>query len=349
MSRGRFGKAQISTNKREVREHLYNDAFAILGSKPHLRMLILPGRAPAEEINCIRTRFTRPAIVAVDVDRIAVEAARAARVTEALHGHLHRVDFANQTFDFADLDFCGTVFGKNGDGAAGIERVAALTTKVMCVFVSNGSDGGSTAAEARARVEESSIGRERAVCDETSTVEERAKLPKREKRVRTVETSDSYERAIPREPPNEAEQASVRETPNSRERVEDEETTERAERAATQKTSDRVERAATLESPETRELDTTVRGRVLLIQEIIRRQKPRAKLLRVYQYRGNVMAMLGALFDLTGKVDDAFAHTHVTSDRRSRNMSRVAVMKSMGLPMREIAKRCAVSVKKIVK
>lgn len=104
---------------------------------PSRNMLVLPGRDPRWEMECIEHFFPKAKVWAFDRDPKAVDAAINIGVYRAAVGDLEYDEcFPGKTFDFANIDLCSQI----NDRSKGIVFQMAQRSKISCFFVSYGKD-----------------------------------------------------------------------------------------------------------------------------------------------------------------------------------------------------------------
>lgn len=324
-----FTPTLVSLNKREVRDHLYDDVARISAPKT---FGMLSGMIPREEIDCIRSRFIRPTIVAFDIHTPEIEAAEKCGVIAVRGNVLHSKTLSARELDFFNLDFCKGL-PKN---RRAIQNVAANVQQTMSVFVSYRCDGLDREANSRALEFRNAIERE------TTTFGERAKsghhagrashkvgdnhkkrasqrpedhqLRRASQRTRDNHKTGASHYARADETTTNSERAGSDETTSERERASGDETTSERERAISKEPTTSGERAIECETTKVGEraiaAETTIRceqlsncqlGRALIMFDCVREVRPEAQIVRVYSYRGNHMMMLGVLFSFANK------------------------------------------------
>lgn len=149
----KFEPTLVSDAKRRTRADFYLLAEKILReecrvdpSSNTVSSLILPGRAPDEEIRAIRALFPHAYVVAVDRDPEAVKRAMTAGADKGAVGDLAYINNHDEhgglglryhNFSVVNLDLCGVA---NNTSMDIVTRVAKRASKVLGVFVSYGHD-----------------------------------------------------------------------------------------------------------------------------------------------------------------------------------------------------------------
>lgn len=96
-----------SPAKRVTRVLVYNEVLERRRNPLRCRVLILPGRVPAQEIYAAKTLLNAH-VTAIDVDPVAIEAAESATADTVIRGSAAELDDVD-AFDFINLDVCPTI------------------------------------------------------------------------------------------------------------------------------------------------------------------------------------------------------------------------------------------------
>lgn len=278
--------------KREVRDRLYEDVrgLKLKGS----RFGMFSGGTPSHEVSAIRLRFFRPEIRAYALEKESFEAAVACRVSSVLGD----VRLSNETFDFFNADFYNHI----SSNIETIQNIALRCSSAISVFASYGL-GGDEHKIVKAIKEKETVAVERVKKCELTISSERVSMsdsPIVPERASRRESPMAPEHVMSKERPTGCERVDVVESTKVYERVSPAESSIIAERVIALDQSKSMERAIAYESPKAEEqLPVAQLGRILLLKRIITCVRPEAKLVRVYQYRGNNMPMIGALFAFT--------------------------------------------------
>ena len=358
-----FAPSKISLNKREVRDRLYDDVFELI---PRTRTFgILAGRAPKEEIDCIRWRFHRPLITAFDIDPVAVATANECGVQSVLGNVCYKKPFATTRKTPITPKRASDQETPTDDKQADARETPKIMEQANFRETPN--------EEERAKERETPIEKERAKLYETTTGDKRTfdffnldltghlstkkraiqNVAKRALKAMSVFVSfgsgyadneaalaiEAVELATMSESSNEKERAVHIETPEGEERATPSESSNGKERAVCIETPEGEEQATLIKTPNERErkIPDTQHGRVLLLHNIVCEVRHEVQIRRVYVYRGNRLMMLGVLFVFAKRVITELppfcpAHEANSTEREYR-------LTSLGVSGRQLKRR----------